>query len=130
MTGKNIAKEYAHRIWDQQDLNAIHDLLDPGIIIHSSLGDFKGPEAMQKVVYAWLIGFPDLAVTNKAVICEHDLVVIHWQAKGSHNGSFKGIHPTGNSVSYDGVTIYRIKDYKIIEYWAYIDMQHLLNQIR
>jgi hypothetical protein len=26
---KNIAEEYAQRIWDKKDLNAINDLLDP-----------------------------------------------------------------------------------------------------
>jgi predicted ester cyclase len=126
---KSTAEEYAHRIWDKKDLSAINDLLHPKIVIHSLLGDFQDPEQMKKVVEAWFLGFPDLIVTNIAVICEKDKVVIQWQAKGTHKGEFKGIAPTGRTVAYPGVTIYKIYEEKIIEYWAYLDMQHLMNQI-
>lgn len=126
----SVAEQYANRIWGKRDLSAINELLYPEVIIHSSFGDFQGPETMKTVVEAWLTGFPDLIVKNKALISEGDLIVIHWQAYGTHRGKFKDIPPTGKPISYAGVTIYRIKNDKIIEYWAYLDMQHLLNQIR
>lgn len=126
---KEIAEEYARRIWDEHDLTAIDDLVHKDIILHSLLGDFYGPGAMQKVVKVWITGFPNLKVINIASICEGDTVVLHWNAKGTHTGDFKGKKPTGKSVSYSGVTIYRIQDGKIIEYWAYLDMQHLFDQL-
>lgn len=127
---KEIAEEYAHRIWDEKDLTAIVDLVDPKVVIHSLLGDFHGTEPMREVVVAWQKGFPDLVVKNSAIICEGDLVAIHWYAQGTHRGEFKGINPTGKFVSYSGVTLYRIREGKIKEYWAYLDMQHLLRQIK
>lgn len=126
----NIAEEYAHRIWDKKDITAIKDLLHPEVIIHSLLGDYHGQEAMQKVVEAWQVGFPDLKVENQAILSNENLIAIQWQAHGTHQGEFKNIPPTGKSVSYEGVTIYKIIDNKICEYWAYLDMQHLLNQIK
>lgn len=129
-TFKNIAEEYADRIWNKKDLSVIEDLLHPKITIHSLLGDYHGQDAMKNVVKAWLTGFPDLSVKNIATVCEGDLVVIQWQANGTHQGEFKNIKPTGKPVIYQGVTIYRINDNKITEYWAYLDMQHLLSQIR
>lgn len=126
---KKIAESYVHRIWDERNLNAIDELISSKCVIHSLLGDFQGPESMKKIVQTWLIGFPDLIVKNIAFICENDLVVIHWQAHGSHQGEFKGIKPTGKTVDYAGATIYRIQEGKIIEYWAYIDLQQLLKQI-
>lgn len=128
-TLKSIAEEYAERIWNQKDLTAISDLLNPQIVIHSLLGDYHGHRPMEDVVNVWLKGFPDLTVKNHSTICEQDLVVIQWRAKGTHQGEFKGIPPSHRPVSYEGVTHYRIKDNKITEYWAYLDMQHLLNQI-
>jgi steroid delta-isomerase-like uncharacterized protein len=125
-----IAEEYAHRIWDDKDLNAIQELLHPEVIIHSLLGDFVGQDAMRKIVEAWLTGFPDLSVVNKATICQDDRVVIQWKANGTHQGIFKNVPATGQSISYEGVSIYKICDRKIVEYWAYVDMQHLMNQLR
>lgn len=125
---KKLAASYAHRIWNEKDTDAFN-LLHQNCVIHSSLGEFHGEESMKKVVQAWLTGFPDLTVKNFSVIGEHDLVVIHWQAHGTHQGEFKGCPPTGRPISYAGVTIYRVTQSKISEYWAYLDMQFLLQQI-
>ncbi len=128
-SAKSVAEEYAHRVWDDKDLKAIDDLVDSNAFIHSLLGDFHGPASMKTVVQAWLKGFPDLHVSNDLMICENDLVSIQWRANGTHLGEFKGKNPTKKTVSYSGATVYRIKDGKIVEYWAYLDMQHLLNQL-
>ncbi len=123
---KAIAEDYADRIWNKKDLSAIDDYLDKAVVIHSLLGDYHGIEAMKEVVRAWFKAFPDLIVSNIAEIGEKDTIVLHWKAQGTHRGEFKGRAPTGKKVSYAGVTIYRIQKHKIVEYWAYLDMQHLL----
>jgi steroid delta-isomerase-like uncharacterized protein len=128
-SNKAVAKDYAERIWDKRDLSAIEDLLNKDVIIHSLLGNYQGQESMRTVVQAWLTAFPDLTVKNNEMICEKDLVMLSWQAKGSHQGEFKGRKPSGKLISYAGVTLYRIKEGKISEYWAYLDMQHIFNQI-
>ncbi len=129
MTIKQTALSYAERIWNNQDLTAIDDLLDDKCTIHSLLGNSHGKEYMKTVVKTWLNAFPDLQVKNTAIICENDLVVIHWQAQGTHLGEFKGIPATHKPISYAGVTIYRIIENKITEYWAYLDIQHIIEQI-
>jgi predicted ester cyclase len=126
---KEIAEEYSNRIWNQKEISAIDRLVHKDVLIHSLLGDFRGTKAMKEVVQAWLKGFPDLLVKNELIISENDLVSIQWSAKGIHKGEFKAKKPTEKPVSYSGVTVYRIKNGQIIEYWAYLDMQHLLSQI-
>lgn len=126
---KRIAEEYAERVWNHKDLSAIDEFLSRECVIHSLLGDFYGPKSMKKIVQTWLSGFPDLIVNNTEVVAENDFVVIHWRAQGSHQGEFKGLPGTGKPVFYSGATIYRIRQDKIVEYWAYLDMQHLLAQI-
>lgn len=126
---KAIAEEYANKIWNVKDIGIINKLIHPDVIIHSLLGNYQGQTAMRGIVQAWLKGFPDLQVANDIVISENDIVSIQWRAKGTHHGEFKGKQPTGKPVSYSGVTVYRIKNNQIVEYWAYLDMQHLLSQI-
>jgi steroid delta-isomerase-like uncharacterized protein len=126
---KEIAEEYANKIWNQKEISTIDQLVHKDVLIHSLLGDFRGTQAMKEVVRAWLKGFPDLSVKNELIIAENDLVSVQWGAKGTHKGEFKGKKPTGKPVVYSGVTVYRIKNGQIVEYWAYLDMQHLLSQI-
>ena len=71
----------------------------------------------------------DLKVINDRFIAENDTVCIQWHAKGTHQGEFKGLQPTGKSVAYAGATVYRIESGLIVEYWAYVDMHHLMNQL-
>lgn len=126
---KEIAEQYAHTVWNEKNTAIIDQLIDKSAIIHSLLGHYTGPSDMKKIVQAWLTGFPDLKVENLATLQNDDKVAIQWTAKGTHQGDFKGFAPTNKPVSYSGVTIYRILGGKIIEYWAYLDMQHLLNQL-
>lgn len=129
MSAKEIAESYANQIWNDKKISAVDTFVHQDAVIHSLLGAYQGTKAMKEVIQAWLNGFPDLKVDNDIIIHENDLVSIQWRAKGTHRGEFKGRKPTGKSVAYSGVTVYRIKDSKIIEYWAYLDMLHLLNQI-
>lgn len=128
-SAKEVAEEYADQIWNKKEISTIDRLVHKDVLIHSLLGDFRGTQAMKEVVQAWLKGFPCLSVKNELIISENDLVSIQWNANGIHKGEFKGKKPTGKPVSYSGVTVYRIKNSQIIEYWAYLDMQHLLSQI-
>lgn len=125
-----IAENYADRIWNQKDLTAIEEFLHKDIMIHSLLGEYRGQNHMEGVVDAWLKAFPDLMITNTASITENDKVVLQWTAQGTHKGDFKRIQPTNKKVSYAGATIYRIKENKVVEYWAYLDIHHILEQIK
>lgn len=127
---KTVAEEYADRIWNKRDLLATEELLDSNVIIHSLLGNFQGVDSMKKIIQSWLTGFPDLIVENMAIASENDRVFLQWKANGTHSGIFKGIAPTNHKVNYEGVTIYRINMGKIVEYWSYTDMLHIVEQLR
>lgn len=130
MHAKQIALNYAEKIWNTKNIDVIHQLMDQDVLIHSTLGDFRGLKALTDVIHAWLSAFPDLSVKNTHVIAEDDLVSIQWQAKGTHTGEFKGIGVSHNPINYTGATVYRVKEDKIVEYWTYIDMQHLVDQLQ
>ena len=129
MNSKEIAIEYANKVWNLKELDAVDQFVEKDVVIHSPFGDFHGVKALKEVIQTWLKGFPDLRVQNDIVISENDIVCTQWRATGTHKGEFKGKKPTGKTVSYSGVTVYRIKNGKLVEYWAYIDMQHLLGQL-
>lgn len=129
MPAKQIAISFANRIWQEKDLKLIDEFMHPDVIIRSLLGNFYGHQAMKELVKVWFLAFPDLKVETTSVISEKDLVMIQWNAEGHHLGEFKGCKATGRPVKYTGVTIYKIKHNLITEYWSYLDMQNILNQI-
>lgn len=126
---KEVAKSFLSGISSGQYFQTIDQVVGENCTIHSLFGNLYGKLAMQRVVHGWLASFPDLSIHQTVVIGEKDLVVILWQAKGTHKGEFRGIKPSGKQVSYSGTSICRVQSGKIIEYWSYLDFQYILDQI-
>ena len=55
---------------------------------------------------------PDIHWTLDALVAEGDLVAERWTVTGTHR-------ETGERVTGDGMTLFRIRDGKIVEHWAY-----------
>jgi steroid delta-isomerase-like uncharacterized protein len=62
-------------------------------------------------------------------VAEGDLVVSHVFAKGLHAGELLGIPATGNEVETEGLAVHRVRDGKIVEYWAVTDVARVLQQV-
>jgi predicted ester cyclase len=62
-------------------------------------------------------------------VAEGDLVVSHIVGRGVHEGELLGIPPTNNEVETEGIVIHRIRDGKIVEYWAVSDVARVLQQV-
>ena len=62
-------------------------------------------------------------------VAEGDLVVSRIVGRGKHAGELLGIPATNRDVETDGIAIHRIRDGKIVEYWAVADVAGVLMQI-
>jgi predicted ester cyclase len=62
-------------------------------------------------------------------IAEGDLVASYIRARGVHEGELFGIPATNKPVENEGIAIHRIRDGKIIEYWAVVDFAAILAQL-
>ena len=63
------------------------------------------------------------------MIAEADKVVVYKTLTGTHRGTHLGIPPTGKRVQYQIISIYRIKNGKIAEYWGLQDEISLKRQL-
>jgi steroid delta-isomerase-like uncharacterized protein len=105
------------------------DIYDPGLAGHfpgMPPVDVEGHKQYSAVMYE---AFPDLNRPIDALIAEGDMVVARWRAEGTHTGNFMGIPPTGRFASITGITIFRLRDGKIVEEWGQSDMLGLLQQV-
>ncbi len=129
MTNKEIIQDYSKRVWVDHDLTAVDDVFAKDVIIHSPLNRMKGNFTMKELIQKWLTAFPDLEINMEHFIAEDDLVVSRWSGVGTHMGSFFETNPTHRDVAYSGVTTYKLKDGKVVEYWALVDMHAILSQL-
>jgi predicted ester cyclase len=82
------------------------------------------------VIFATLRrGFPDLHVQVEDLIAEGDKVVSRNTVTGTHQGEYMGLQPTGKSVTYDEIFIFRLANGRITESWGVVDVLSQLRQL-
>ena len=73
---------------------------------------------------------PDFKYTLKALVADEDQVWVYSTSAGTHtDGDWLGVGPTGNSLSFDVVDMFRIQGGKLAEHWDVADTYTLFNQL-
>jgi predicted ester cyclase len=73
--------------------------------------------------------FPDYHHTIEQIITDGDMVAVRLTASGTHQAPFMGVGPTGKIITNQVLMMMRVKDGKIIEYWANADLASTLEQL-
>jgi steroid delta-isomerase-like uncharacterized protein len=127
-------KALARRSWEltnQHNPDALEEVYAAALVRHQPGGqDAQGLEEAKQFYSTYLSAFPDLSFTVEDEIAEGDKVVIRWTSRGTHQGEIEGWgHPTGRQFEFEGITIHRIEDGKIVEEWERHDNLVVLQQL-
>lgn len=74
-------------------------------------------------------GFPDIQWTLEEMIAEGDKVAARFTKRGTHQGVFSGIPPSGKKIEVKAMNFYRISDEKFIEEHGQPNLLGLLAEI-
>ncbi|MER5549738.1 ester cyclase [Streptomyces sp. NPDC002589] len=109
---------------------AIDELVAPDLQFHAPVPrGMTGVQALKQVWTVLLDGFPDIHVTIEDMIAEGDKVVARNTVTGTHRGDFRGVAPTGRSVTYGEIFIFRFEDGRIAEIWGVVDVLSQMRQL-
>lgn len=89
----------------------------------------RGIPAWVEFFRALRAAFPDMTTTLEHLVGEGDMVAVRHVWRGTHQGPYEGIAPTGTPVTFTGADIYRIFDGKIVEEWSEFDELGILRQL-
>jgi steroid delta-isomerase-like uncharacterized protein len=127
-----LARRWFEDGLNQDDPSVFAEILAEEMIHHGNLFPDRPLEGLEEVTNALFsipAAFPDIQFTINAVITEGDLVVVRWTGTGTHLGEFQGIAPTGSSMTYTGMNMFRVECGIIVEGWSEPDTISLLRQI-
>jgi steroid delta-isomerase-like uncharacterized protein len=109
---------------------AIDELVDPHALIRTPLPiETTGAEAVKEVFARLLRAYPDLHITIEDLVEEGDKVVMRNTVTGTHRGEHMGVRPTGRSVTYNEIFIFRFEDGRVAETWGVVDVLSQMRQI-
>jgi steroid delta-isomerase-like uncharacterized protein len=128
---KALVRRYLEEVFNKKNLAAIDELIAPNHIDHSAAAARSpaGPEGSRQLIGMMLTAFPDLHVTVEDMIAEGDKVVFRMTMRGTQQGAFGSIPPTGKQVAVSTIDIVRIEGGKIAEEWGIDDMLGMLQQL-
>lgn len=110
---------------NERDLDAMWRWVAPGFVRHDYGGAFwdgQGPEGLANLVRLLLGVLPDLHLDVREVLATGDRAVAYLTVSGTHRGEFLGVPPTGYSVRFDSVDLYRLEGGQIAEVWPMPDL--------
>jgi predicted ester cyclase len=121
---QNIAT--VRRVFDevinQKKLETIDEIYDANIVDHDPLpGAPPGIEGVKFSIGGLIDGFPDLHVEIEDISGFRNFVAVHNTWQGTQTGRLLGLPPSGRSLTFTGVVIWRLDGGKIAERWALVD---------
>jgi serine phosphatase RsbU (regulator of sigma subunit) len=123
-------RRYLEQAWNQSNLEVVDETFDR-YVSHQPDGSVheRGPEDVKRFIKEFRSAFPDLRISPDDQIAEGDKVVSHGTIRGTHQGEFRGMAPTGKEREIKGMAIFRFSsDGKVVESWDSYDQLSLMRQ--
>jgi len=123
-------RRYLEGAWNQSNLEVVDEIFDR-YISHQPDGSVleRGPEDVKRFVGEFRSAFPDLRLIIEEQIAEGDKVVSRGTIRGTHEGEFRGMAPTGKEMEIPGMAVFRFSEEgKVVESWDSLDQVSLMRQ--
>ena len=127
---KAIFRRYAEEVGNQLNMELVDQIFER-YISHQPDGStlVRGPEDVKRFHREFHSLFPDFHISIEEQIAEGDKVVSHYTIRGTHQGDFRGLAPTGKEMELKGVTTFRFSpEGKVVETWDSYDQLSLMRQ--
>ncbi len=88
-----------------------------------------GREQLKQRVTLFRTAFPDIQFTQDEVVGEDDTVVVRYTYRGTHQGVFAGVQPSGHSIAIPGILVAHLTNGKIWQAISAFDSAELMKQL-
>ena len=126
---KALALRFVTEFWNQGNATAADELMTPDATIFLPGRGQVDKDTFKAFARTLRSAFPDWTSTPEDLLAETDRVAERWTGRGSQQGEFQGIPPTGKHVAVPGFVFYRITAGKIVEFRGLFDGMSMLSQL-
>jgi len=130
---KTVVRRLVEEIQNQHHLERMEEFFDPNFVNHLEDPDasleFNALERSRLFFRQLFAAFPDLHATIQDQVAEEDKVVTHKIFRGTHQGEFMGVAPTGKQIEFAVIDILRLENGKVVEHSAVQDQLALMQQV-
>lgn len=126
---KRIVRRYPEEVATQGKIDVIDESCTEDVVDRSPLGEVVGREELKAQIEYLRSAFGDFSATVEDIIAEGDTVAMRVTLRGTHEGEFMGIEPTGNSFEIENMVFARVRDGMVAERRVLPDFLGLMRQL-
>src|SRR5438105_608146 len=101
---KATVRRLVEEVQNRHQLERMEEFFDPDFINHledsEQSSEFNALERAKIIFTQLFAAFPDLHATIQDQVAEGDKVVTHKIFRGTHQGAFMGVAPTGRQIEF------------------------------
>ena len=129
-TNKAIIRHYVEEVQNKGNLSLLDEIAAPSFVNHSSPpGVAPTLDGVKQLAQQVLAAFPDGTMTIEDMVAEGDKVATRKTFRGTHQGTYLGLPPTGRRVEVGLIDVVRFEEGKAVEHWLEWDMFGMLQQL-
>lgn len=111
------------------DLSVFDRVAASDIVYHgATVGDESGLKALRRIYGEALAGFPGIRYTLLTSVADGDGVALRFNVTGVHSGEFRGLKPSGETITWTHSAFANVECGRISEMWAEIDQLDRLQE--
>ncbi len=128
---KALVRRFYEEVWARGNVDVAREVFADDYVRH----DLRPTEAepggagQAKIAADFRRAFPDLTFDVELILAEDDLVAARWTMRGTNTGEWGGQEPTGRSVAFSGMNVFRVRDGRVVEIWNHRDDLGLMQQL-
>jgi steroid delta-isomerase-like uncharacterized protein len=118
---KVVVRRFMDEVWNGQNPAAVTEIMAEEFRWHHpALGSRQGRDAALEAIQEIRRAFPDYTLTVKEMIAEGDKVATYWSATGTRRAAYRGLPPSEQQATWEGVVLSRVASGRIVEHHAFI----------
>lgn len=111
------------------NLDVFDEVVTPDVIYAgATVGDESGLEALKRIYGEALTGLPGIQYGFLTSVASGDTVAVRYLVEGVHSGDFRGLEPTGSTITWNHSAFAHVTCGKITEMWAEVNQLDRLRQ--
>ena len=127
---KASIRRYVEEAWNKGNVDIMDELMAAHYARHMAISAPPLTRDGQKQrILGFRRAFPDLRLTIEDMVAEGEKVSFRLTLRGTHQGDFMHVPPTGKQIVVGAVDVARFEDGKVVEQWGQTDMLGLLQQL-
>lgn len=127
----NIVKRFVEEVYNKNNTNTMDELTSSSLTIHDPAlhNQKEGLRGYKELENQFKRAFPDKRTKIEDIFSSDDKVLVRWSTQAKHKGDLKDIPATNKDIKISGMTLYMLKNGKIVEIFQQWDRLGLLEQI-